>query len=112
MDKAAVRLKTFNVISNRLFRVLVEYGSIGIIFLLLADWLIGSSAFVGDAFRFSGVLVIAIELFILNHLFGQLNNALELIWKRNLISDLNDSENLKTRFIRFMDEFDSSLNSQ
>ena len=112
MDKAAERLKTFNVISNRFFGVLVEFAPIGIILLLLADWLIGSSAFVGDTFRFSGVLVIAIELFILNHLFGQLSGALELVWKRNLISDTSDAETLETHFIRFMDEFDSSLNSR
>jgi hypothetical protein len=111
MDKATERLRVFNVISSQTLRSLVEFAPIGIILLLLVDLLIGSSAFVGDAFRLSGVLVIAIEIFVLNYLFGQLRDTLELVWKRNLLSDANDTDKQEA-YIQYIDEFDLRLNSR
>lgn len=112
MDVAVERLRNLKVISNHLLRTAVASLPIVMVVLLLADWLIGSRAFAGDLFRLSGVLTIAVELFVLDRLFGNLPEALELIWARDLLFSSSDLEHHGQEFIKFINAFETSLNSR
>jgi hypothetical protein len=112
IDVAVERLRNLKVISSHPLRTAVASLPIVIVVLLLADWLIGSRAFAGDSFRLSGVLTIAVELFVLGQLFGNLPDALELIWARNLLVDSSDIELHGQEFIKFINAFETSLNSR
>lgn len=106
------RVRNLKVISNRLFRLTVAFLPIGIGVLLLADWLIGTQAFSSDVFRLSGVITVAIELFILDQLFRRLPEALESIWIRDLLFSSNTGEQHDQKFIQFVNVLETALNSR
>ena len=58
------------------------------------------------------MLTIAVELFVLNQLFRNLPEALELIWTRDLLFGSSDLEHPGQEFIKFINAFETSLNSQ
>ncbi|HKZ70399.1 MAG TPA: hypothetical protein VJ020_09985 [Anaerolineales bacterium] len=106
------RLRNLKVISNNLLRTALASLPILIVVLLLADWLIGSRAFAGDLFRLSSVLAVAVELFVLDQLFRNLPEALELIWARDLLFAGSDPEHRDQEFIKFINAFEAALNSR
>ena len=111
-DAAVERLRNLKVVSNRFLRTGIASLPILVVLLLLADWLIGSRAFAGDLFRLTGVLTIAIEFIVLGQLFGNLPEAFESIWARDLLWYSPDSEQREKEFIKFIDAAEAALNSR
>lgn len=111
-DSVDAALDRFHVICNPLLRSLVAKLPIAFALLLLADWLIGRSAFAGDLFRLSGVLTVIIELLIVSALFDKVPKALRTIWSRGLVGQPRDGQSVATAFTGFLQQFEATLNGR
>jgi len=109
-DRVVPKLATFQVISNPFTRFVVSGLPVLIVSLLLADWLIGSKAFVGDMIRLTGVLTIALMSVLANYLFNQVSPALSVIWQRKLIVAANDHSPVADAFYSYLQLFEFTLN--
>ena len=112
VDSVEGVLDRFQVIRNPFVRSVVAKLPIAFALLLLADWLIGQSAFAGDLFRLSGVLTVIIELLVVSALFDKVPKALRTIWARGLIGQPSDAQSVATAFTGFLQQFEATLNSQ
>jgi hypothetical protein len=106
------RLSRFQAISNPYLRTSLAILPALLLFLLLADWLVGSGAFARDLFRLSGVLAIAVEFLILSLVFRQLSEVLEALWQRGLVLYPQDPSQSQEQYIRFIDKIELHLNSR
>jgi len=109
-DRVIPKLATFQVISNPFTRFVVSGLPVLIVILLLADWLVGSKAFVGDMIRLTGVLTIALMSVLANYLFNQVPPALSVIWQRKLIVSSNDHKPVADAFYSYLQQFEFILN--
>jgi hypothetical protein len=100
------------VIRNSFLRITVAILPGFILLLLLADWLVGNRVLAGDPLRRYALLVIAVEFFVFQDLFGKIPAVIETIWNRNLITDSRGSTHLQKDFFDFIHRLEAGLNSR
>lgn len=114
------RLEAFEVIGNRYFRSLVKFAPMFLVLMLIfdllfgLDFLMGGNTFMRDKFRLTFAVVMLLELAVIKRVFADYPDTLFLCWTRTIAirHEGDQSNEVETRFIRFLEEIEGLLNSR
>lgn len=104
-------LSSFSLLPRGRLRTVAGNGAVGIVVLLLADWLLGTSAFVGDPFRLTALATVIVELIIVVMLFDRVPIALRTLWERGLLGASRNGEPAPEALPKFLSGIDKHNNS-
>jgi hypothetical protein len=105
------RLNKFQVIRNPFLRLTISFLPAFLVFVLLADWLVGSGIISRDLFRLTGLSGAVVQFIVANLLFSCVSEALISIWSQKSIIVSANPKSTGDTFLVFLQKFERTLNN-